>query len=399
MELFFERGAPHFERIIHVNQPNIAPREKFRRAVEEILDSRQLTNDGPYVRKLEELVARSHDVRHCVAVCNGTLALQLAIRALGLTGEVIVPSLTFVATAHALEWQGVTPVFCDVDPETLTMDPRRAEELVSEKTSALLPVHVFGRACATDALADLARRRGLKVLYDAAHCFGASVRGRKFGGFGDAEIFSFHATKIFNTFEGGAVLTNDDALAARLRLMRNFGFVGYDRVDAIGTNAKMPELSAAHGCALIDEVPALVRHNRDLFAAYRESLRSIPGVALLEPTADEGSNFQYVVILIDGVKFGLARDELYDALWSENVRARRYFFPGCHRMEPYASSDRFRCGALTVTERVLGGVLCLPTGPSVTVEIACEICALIAACRERADALRAWLRGRTAARS
>ncbi|MEK8024292.1 MAG: DegT/DnrJ/EryC1/StrS family aminotransferase [Candidatus Hydrogenedentota bacterium] len=398
MSLFLDHGGPRFPQIIHVNQPNIASREKFMSFVNDILDSRWLTNDGPYVRQLEQLVAAHHDVRHCVAVCNGTIALQLAIRALDLKGEVILPSFTFVATAHALEWQGITPVFCDVDPDTLTMDPHRAEELISDRTSALLPVHLFSNACDTEAIENLARRRNLQVLYDAAHCFGSSFQGRKFGGFGHAEIFSFHATKIFNTFEGGAVLTDDDELASRLRLMRNFGFTGYDRVDHIGTNAKLAEIPAAQGCALMDDVPGLILHNMENRSIYLNELSSIPGITLFPFRPGLESNGQYAVIFVDEARFGLSRDLLYDALWEENVRARRYFSPGCHRMEPYASSARFRKGDLSVTESRLAEILCLPTGSAVSASTAREISALIREYHERAIEVAAWYRHRPESR-
>ena len=180
-------------------------------------------------------------------MCNATVALEIAIRAMGMSGEVIVPSFTFVATAHALQWQEITPVFCDIDPRTHNLDPNRIEEMITPRTTGIIGVHVWGRPCAVDALAEIAQRRHLKLLFDAAHAFGCSYQGQMIGNFGDAEVFSFHATKFFNTFEGGAVVTNDDELAAKMRLMKNFGFHGYDNVIYVGTNGKMSEVSAAMG--------------------------------------------------------------------------------------------------------------------------------------------------------
>jgi dTDP-4-amino-4,6-dideoxygalactose transaminase len=206
-------GTPTVEQPLHVNQPYVADREDFRRRVEGVLDSGWLTNDGPLVLELESRLARLLKVEHCVAVCNGTQGLELVLRGLDLSGEVILPAFTFAATAHAVQWLGLRPVFCDIDRETWTLDPARCETLVNEKTAAILGVHLFGRPCATRRLAAVASRHGLRLVFDAAHAFGCSQAGTTVGGFGDAKVFSFHATKVFQTFEGGAITTNDAALA------------------------------------------------------------------------------------------------------------------------------------------------------------------------------------------
>ncbi|HEX7488672.1 MAG TPA: aminotransferase class I/II-fold pyridoxal phosphate-dependent enzyme, partial [Anaeromyxobacteraceae bacterium] len=216
-------GSPLFERPLHVGQPNLGDREQLHRLLDGILDRRWLTNHGPLVTELEARLAKLMGVGHCIAMCNGTVALEIAIRALGLKGEVIVPSFTFVATAHALQWQEITPIFCDVDPRTHTLDPDRVERVISSRTSGILGVHVWGRPCDVEGLSEVARRHRLALLFDAAHAFGVSRRGRMIGNFGDCEVFSFHATKFFNTFEGGAITTDDDDIARRCRLMRNFG--------------------------------------------------------------------------------------------------------------------------------------------------------------------------------
>jgi dTDP-4-amino-4,6-dideoxygalactose transaminase len=358
-------GPPAFAEPLHVGRPNLGDRRAFLARVEDLLDRRWFTNNGPFVQEFERRLAERTGTRHCIAVCNATIGLELAIRALGMTGEVIVPSFTFVATAHALEWQGVTPVFCDVDPRTHNLDPDRVEALVTPRTTGIIGVHVWGRPCAVDRLTDIARARGLKLLFDAAHAFACTHRGQPLGRFGDAEVFSFHATKFLNSFEGGAITTQDDELAARLRLMKNFGFAGYDRVVHPGTNGKMTEVCAAMGLSSLERLDELVAVNRDRHRAYAESLRGVPGLSVLAYDPAEASNFQYVVVEVDPERAGLDRDQLVRLLHAENVLARRYFFPGCHAMEPYRSRDPGAGARLPHTERLAARVLTLPNGTSV----------------------------------
>ncbi len=244
-----------------------------------MLDRNWLTNNGPYVQQFETRIAEFLGVRHCIAMCNGTVALEIAIRALGLSGEVIVPSFTFVATAHALQWQEITPVFCDIDPATHHLDPAQVEKMITPRTTGIIGVHTWGRPCDMDALEAIARRRKLQLLFDAAHAFGCSYKGKLVGGFGRCEVLSFHATKFFNTFEGGAVLTDDDALAEKMRLMRNFGFSGYDNVIYIGTNGKMTEVCAAMGLTSLESVEQFMETNRRNHHAYTPRVEGIPGIA------------------------------------------------------------------------------------------------------------------------
>src|ERR1019366_7854277 len=238
---------PAFAEKVHVGRPHIGNRVNLLARINEMLDRNWLTNDGPYVREFEARLAELVGVRQCVAMCNATISLEIAIRALGLTGEVIVPSFTFIATAHALQWQEITPVFCDIDPRTHNLDPAQVEKMITPRTTGIIGGHTWGRPCDIAALEFIARRRNLQLLFDAAHAFRCSHKGKAIGGLGRCEIFSFHATKFFNTFEGGAVLTNDDSLAQKMRLMRNFGFRGNDNVIYIGTNGKMTEVCAAMG--------------------------------------------------------------------------------------------------------------------------------------------------------
>ncbi len=351
--------------LIHVGRPNIGDVEALVARVRAMCERRWLSNDGQLVQEFEQRVAQIANVKHCVAMCNATVALEIAIRATSLSGEVIVPSYTFVATAHALQWQEITPVFCDIDPLTHNLDPAKVEQLITPRTTGIIGVHIWGRGCDTAALADITKRRGLKLMFDASHAFGCTHQGRPIGSFGLAEVFSFHATKFINCAEGGAVVTNDDELAAKMRLMRNFGFSGYDRVIYIGTNGKMNELSAAMGLTSLDSLEHFVDVNRRNYEAYKTQLQGIPGIRLLEHPDAERSNFQYVVLDVDESVCGLTRDQIVQVLHLNNILARRYFFPGVHRMEPYRSYYPNTHLMLPVTEQVVQRVIVLPTGTAV----------------------------------
>jgi dTDP-4-amino-4,6-dideoxygalactose transaminase len=319
-------------------------------------------------------------------MCNGTVALEIAIRAVGLKGEVIIPSFTFIATAHALWWQGITPVFCDIDPVTYNIDPRKVEQMITPNTTGILGVHVWGRACDVDALTRVAHRNDLKLLFDAAHAFVCSHKGQMIGGFGDAEVFSFHATKSFNTFEGGAVVTDDDELAAKIRLMKNFGFSGYDNVIYVGTNGKMSEISAAMGLTSLESMESFVAMNHRNYKQYLKGFNGIPGVRLLCYDESEQYNYHFIVLEIDEEVTHISRDLLIKVLHAENVLARRYFYPGCHRMEPYRSYSPHAGLLLANTERIVRRVMALPTGETVGIGEIDQICDIIQyVVREGAD--------------
>jgi dTDP-4-amino-4,6-dideoxygalactose transaminase len=375
-------GSPAFAEKLHVGKPNVGNRADFMARVERILDCRWFTNQGACVQELEAELARYLGVRHCVTVCNATVGLEIASRALGLEGEVIVPSMTFIATAHALQWQQVKPVFCDIDPRTHSLDAREVERLITPRTTGIVGVHLWGNPCAVDELQALADRHGLALMFDAAHAFGCSYKSRMIGGFGRAEVFSFHATKFFNTFEGGAITTNDDALATKLRLMTNFGFSGYDKVIHIGTNGKMSEVSAAMGLTSLRAVDEFVAVNRRNHGLYRERLAAVPGMRLFAYDEAERNNFQYVVVEYTPPEGGLTRDDLVRLLWAENVMARKYFWPGCHRMEPYRTLYPDAAARLPHTEAVAEKLLILPTGTGVGVgdiERLCDVLCLAVA--------------------
>lgn len=380
---------PAFAEKLHVGRPNVGNRERLLARINEMLDRNWLTNDGPFVQQFEREMARFVGVRNCVAMCNGTVALEIAIRALGLRGEVIVPSFTFVATAHALQWQEITPVFCDIAPGTHHLDPRRVEEMITPRTTGIIGVHTWGEPCDIDALESIARRRSLQLLFDAAHALGCSHNGKMIGSFGCCEIFSFHATKFFNTFEGGAVLTNDDALAEKLRLMRNFGFSGYDNVVYIGTNGKMTEVCAAMGLTSLESLDEFVEANRRNYFAYRRGLDGISGIRMMECSEAERRNYQYIVLEIDEKDAGLPRDQLLAVLHAENVLARRYFYPGCHRMEPYHSYFPHASLVLPETDELCRRVMVLPNGTGVGETAISRICEIVRASVANADAVRA----------
>ena len=370
-------GNASFEEKLHVGRPNIGDREQLLQSINDMLDNRWLTNNGPFVQELERRIKEFLQVKHCILVCNATVGLEVLARALGWQGEVIVPSFTFVATAHALQWLGIKPVFGDIDPQTHNLDPRSVEALISPRTTGILGVHVWGRPSAINELARIADRHGLKLAYDAAHAFGCSFQGTMIGSFGEAEVFSFHATKFYNSFEGGVITTNNDELAARMRSMTNFGFQGYDNVVSLGINGKMSEAAAAMGLTSLDALDRFIQTNLRNYHLYREALVDIPGVKLIVYDEREKNNFQYIIAEIDGEKSLLSRDQINDILHAENVLSRRYFYPGCHLMEPYRTLYPEANGRLEHTNRLTARTLSLPNGTAVTAEDIHGICQII----------------------
>jgi dTDP-4-amino-4,6-dideoxygalactose transaminase len=370
-------GEKAFRDLLHVGRPNIGLRKSFEERIADILDHRWFTNAGRYVKEFEEKVCSLLGVRHCIAMCNGTVALEIAIRALNLRGEVIIPSFTFIATANALQWQEITPVFCDIDPLIHNIDPDKVEKMITPKTSGIVGVHIWGRPCNIDALEEIAQRRRLKLLFDSAHAFGCTYKGKMIGSFGDAEVFSFHATKFVNTLEGGAVVTNHDEVAHKVRFMKNFGFADYDRTEYIGVNGKMNEISAAMGLTNIESMDEFIVINHRNYLQYRSELAGLPGISVIEFDEKERSNYQYVVLEVDEKEAGISRDLLVKALHEEGILARRYFYPGCHRMEPYRSLFPHAGLMLPETERLVERVICLPTGTVINEAEINGICKII----------------------
>ena len=377
MKLAIFGNKPTFETTLHVGRPNVGNGRKLHKALDAILDSKWLTNDGPYVQMLEAKIRDTLGVMHCVAVANATLGLEIAARALFDEGKIIVPSFTFIASAHALEWAGFEPVFADIDPRTHQLDPECVEAMITEDTVGILGVHVWGTACAPLTLETIAKRHGIKVFFDAAHAFECSHLGTPIGHFGECEVFSLHATKFFNSFEGGLITTNDGELAGKLRKMRNFGFAcdASHNIVSAGTNAKMSEIHAAAGLVNLESLQGFINRNRDNYHCYKHHLNTIDGIWFYSHPFT--SNYQYVVIEV--VK-GLTADMLKDILWAENIRARRYFYPPCHEAAPYRG--RYN---LPNTDLVSSRVLTLPTGMAVDRQDIMRICEIIGYCMENAE--------------
>jgi dTDP-4-amino-4,6-dideoxygalactose transaminase len=386
-------AAAAFAEPLHVGRPNLGDRQALFRRLDAILDNRWLSNNGPMVQALEREIGARLGVPHVVAVCNATIALEVMARALGLRGEVIVPSYTFVATAHALEWLGLTPVFADIDPATHNLDPAAVARAVTPRTTGILGVHLWGRPAPVADLQAIADRHGLALYFDAAHAFGCSLDGVPVGGFGRCEVFSFHATKFFNTFEGGAITTRDAALAARLRLMINFGFSGYDNVISAGTNGKMTEVCAAMGLTGLESLDAFVAANRRNYECYRRELDGMAGLSLLAYDPRQTPNYQYVVAEV-GPQFPLSRDDVVAVLQAENVLARRYFWPGCHGMPYYRERMPAAGERLPGTQAVAQGVVVLPTGSAVSEETVAAVAAIVRLAADNAPAVRRALSGR-----
>ncbi len=378
-DLAINQAAPAFGEPLHVGRPNIGEREQFIARMNDIFDRRWFSNYGPMVQDFESALAKHLGVKHCIAMCNGTIALEIAIRALGLTGEVIVPSYTFIATAHALQWQEITPVFADIDPATHTLDPAAVLRMITPRTSGIIGVHLWGRPCAIEELQAIADEHGLQLMYDASHAFSCSHGGRMIGNFGRCEVFSFHATKFFNTFEGGAVATNDDELAKQMRLMKNFGFAGFDNVIYPGTNGKMTEVCAAMGLTSLESIDEFMEANRNNYHVYKDGIAAIPGLSLIDYDESQRCNYQYIVVEV-GEEFPMSRDQIIKVLHAENILARKYFWPGCHNMQPYRSYYPHAGLLLPQTQKVADRVIVFPTGtamPAANIKVVLQILALL----------------------
>lgn len=345
----------------------------------DLFDRQYYTNHGPLAQRLEARLAEMLQVRHVICVTNATIGLVMAVEALGLTGKVIVPSFTFIASAQCLSWTGITPVFCEVDPVTHQIDPAAAEALIDPEVSAILAVNLWGDACDTDALQAVADRHGIALFFDSAHAMGCRVDDRPVGGRGALEVFSFHATKVFSSAEGGCITTNDDALAARLRNIRSSYGAGKP-VDVVKTsNGRMSEAQAAIGLLNLDKLPQALTRNREIHLRYRDGLAGIPGVTLYEPSRVSHSNHQYIVCTIDAAAYGLSRDGLLQWLQAHQIIARRYFTPGAHRSVPYVDTLPQYVDALPITDRLNEQLIQLPCGAMVSDEDVALICRLVAA--------------------
>lgn len=348
---------------VYVTQPYLPPLDEFIPYLEEIWENKWLTNNGPFHQQLEAALCEYLGVRHLSLFSNGTLALITALQALRITGEVITTPFSFVATTHALHWNGIKPVFADIDPHTFTLDPARIEAAITPQTTAIMPVHVYGHPCALDEIQRIADIYGLKVIYDAAHAFGVRVEDKSVLEFGDMSVLSFHATKVFNTFEGGAIVCRDEKSKQRIDFLKNFGFADEVTVVAPGINAKMNEIQAAFGLLQLKHMAQVMDQREQVDRRYREALAGIPGLKLHEMSSHATQNHSYFPILI-GPEFPIGRDALYQKLRNEGIFSRRYFYPLISDFPAYRGLPSARRENLPVATRVAEQVLCLPIYPA-----------------------------------
>jgi len=348
---------------IYVTQPFVPPLEEFIPYLEEIWERKWLTNAGPFHQKLEKALAEYLGVKHLALFTNGTLALITALQTLRITGEVITTPFSFVATAHSLLWNNIKPVFVDIDPVTLNLAPDQIESAITPQTTAILPVHCYGTPCDVERIQQIADTYGLKVIYDAAHAFAVRHKGESLLNQGDLSILSFHATKVFNTFEGGAIVCPDVKTKQRIDYLKNFGFADEVTVVAPGINGKMNEVQAAFGLLQLKHVDNLIARRRDIDACYRQALADLKGITCLEIPDDMESNFSYFPIMVDG-NYPISRDALYQKLRDNGIFSRRYFYPLISDMPMYRGLPSAAASNLPVAKRVSKQVLCLPIYPA-----------------------------------
>ena len=362
---------------IYVTQPSLAPLKEFIPYLEKIWDSKILTNNGPFHKQLEDALCEFLGVEHLALFTNGTIALVTTLQALRITGEVITTPYSFVATAHSLLWNNLKPVFVDIDPATCNIDPDKIEEAITPHTTAILPVHCYGNPCRIERIQKIADTYGLKVIYDAAHAFGVEYKGESLLRHGDLSVLSFHATKVFNTFEGGAIVCPDAKTKQRVDYLKNFGFADEVTVTAPGINGKMSEINAAFGLLQLNHIDAALKRRREIEARYRRALAAVPGISLLPIPPDTRGNASYFPIFVDE-GYPMDRDALYEKMRQAGIYARRYFFPllsdfPMYRGLPSAASER-----LPIAHRFSRRVLCLPIYPNLEDASIDEIVSLIA---------------------
>jgi dTDP-4-amino-4,6-dideoxygalactose transaminase len=353
--------------IIYVTKPDLPPLVEFLPYLQKIWDSKILTNGGPFHIQLEEQLCNYLGVKHVSLFTNGTIALVTALQALRVTGEVITTPYSFVATSHALLWNGIKPIFVDIDPTTLNLDPSLIEAAITPQTTAIMPVHCYGNPCDFDAIQKIADNYNLKVIYDAAHAFGAKCHCGSILNHGDLSVLSFHATKVFNTFEGGAIICPDAKTKIRIDQLKNFGFVDEVVNVAPGINGKMSEFNAALGLLQLKYIDKALARRKEIDTIYRKLLSGIKGVQCLGATVSEGSNYSYFPILIDG-EYPISRDELYQKLKFNGIYARRYFYPLISDFPMYRSLPSAQVNNLPVSVAASKKVLCLPIYPSLLLE-------------------------------
>lgn len=345
---------------VYVTRPFLPSLEEFLPYLEQIWESRQLTNNGPFHQQLEEELCRYLGVKHISLFANGTLALITALQALNIKGEVITTPFSFVATTHALWWNNIKPVFADIEPDTFTLDPERIEAAITPRTTAILPVHVYGYPCKVNEIEAIGKKYGVKVIYDAAHTFGVKLNGVSLCSFGDLSILSFHATKVFNTFEGGAIVCHSEEMKHRIDNLKNFGFRGETVVEEPGINAKMNEFQAALGLLQLKYIEENISRRKEIADYYRSELANIDGLSFLNDLPGVRHTYSYFPILIEEEKYGLSRDAVYHKLKEQNIYCRRYFYPLISQFPAYDGFNSSGPENLPYANALTSKVFCLP---------------------------------------
>jgi dTDP-4-amino-4,6-dideoxygalactose transaminase len=351
---------------IYVTQPSLPPLSEFIPYLEKIWESKILTNKGPFHEQLEEELCNYLGVKYISLFCNGTVALITALQALNISGEVITTPFSFVASTHALWWNNIQPVFVDIEPGNFTLDPARIEAAITPKTTAILPVHVYGNPCKVNDIQNIADTYGLKVIYDACHTFGVKINDVPILNFGDLSVMSFHATKVFNTFEGGAIICHDQAMKKRIDNLKNFGFAGETTVVAPGINAKMNEFQAALGILQLKTIDSVIERRKQITEIYRQELHGFDGICYLDDTINTRHCYSYFPILINEEILGKSRDEVYDELKKNDINGRRYFYPLISQFPTYRGLQSSKPENLPIAEKVTKEVICLPIYPDLT---------------------------------
>jgi dTDP-4-amino-4,6-dideoxygalactose transaminase len=345
---------------ITVTSPLLPDLNDFIPYLQDIWDRKWLTNNGHYHQELEKALCDYLGVKYLSLFTNGTIPLITALQALRITGEVITTPYSFVATTHSLWWNGIKPVFVDIDPVTCNIDPAKIEAAITSKTTAIMPVHVYGYPCDTAQIQKIADKYGLKVIYDAAHAFGVTMNGKSVLEAGDMSTLSFHATKVFNTIEGGALICRDEQTKERIDYLKNFGFAGETTVVAPGINGKMDEVRAAFGLLNLKQVDNAIEKRRQVANRYRTELQDVDGITFIEEIQNVRHNYAYFPIFVDAKKYGMTRDELYEKMKENNVFGRRYFYPLISNFSTYKGLDSAKPENLPIATKIADSVICLP---------------------------------------
>ncbi len=362
---------------ILVTRPHLPPLDEFVPYLKQIWGNKWLTNNGPLHQQLEEELAKYLGVKYISLFANGTLALISALQALNITGEVITTPFSFVATTHSLWWNKIKPVFVDIEPKYMNLDSKKIEAAITEKTTAIMPVHVYGNPCNIDEIQTIADKYNLNVIYDAAHAFGVKKDGESVLNYGDLSILSFHATKVYSTIEGGAVICHSEKMKRHIDNLKNFGFRSETIVEEPGINAKMNEVQAAYGLLQLKHIDALIQKRRAITFLYRDLLQDIKGISFLKEDKGVDYSYSYFPIIVNAEAYGMSRDDLYHKLKEHQIFSRRYFYPLISTFEPYNKLASANSANLPVAEAMSEAVLCLPIYPDLTLQEVKLIVALI----------------------